>query len=169
MIKKLLLLLYILTISLYSSTLNLSISSNPSRINPILSTDSASSEISGWIFNGLFKYNKDGKVVVDLANEYRFKNKTTLIIKLNQNILWHDGVELTSKDIVFTYNMINNPKIYTPSTASFSKVQSVKALDKYSIEIKYKEPYFKALEIWMIGISLHGYVYYFFKYQYLYL
>ncbi|MEA3553125.1 MAG: peptide-binding protein [Campylobacterota bacterium] len=149
---KIFLQLLLFTNLLYSSTLNLSISSNPSRINPILSTDSASSEISGWIFNGLFKYDKDGNVVVDLAKDYKFKDNKTLIVNLKENIKWHDGVNLTSQDILFTYNMINNPKIYTPTTSSFTKVKSVKIINKYSLEIKYSEPYFKSLEIWMIGI-----------------
>ena len=148
---------FIILVSLFftflvSSTLNLSISSNPSRINPILSTDSASSEISGWIFNGLFKYDKDGNVVNDLASSYIFKDKTTLIVTIKQNIKWHDNIDFTASDVVFTFKTINNPKIYTPTTSSFKKVKSVKALDQYTLEIKYTEPYFKALEIWMVGI-----------------
>ena len=69
--------------SAYSSTLNLSLSSNPSRINPVLSTDSVSSEIESWIFNGLFKYDKDGNPTVDLAKSYNFETKTKLIIRLS--------------------------------------------------------------------------------------
>jgi len=152
MLKKSILIYLIFITILNSSTLNLSISSNPSRINPILSTDSASSEISNWIFNGLFKYDKDGNVVVDLAQTYKFIDNKTLIVNLKENVKWHDGVNFTAKDILFTFNMINNPKIYTPTTTSFTKVESVKILSKYSLEIKYSEPYFKALEIWMIGI-----------------
>ena len=152
MLKKSILIFLIFITTLYSTTLNLSISSNPSRINPILSTDSASSEISNWLFNGLFKYDKDGNVVVDLAKEYKFKDNKTLIVNLKENIKWHDGVNLTAKDILFTFNIINNPKIYTPTTTSFTKVESVKILNKYSLEIKYSQPYFKALEIWMVGI-----------------
>jgi len=145
--------IYFLSIfTLYSSTLNLSISSNPSRINPILATDSASSEIAGWIFNGLFKYNKDGKIVCDLAQSYKFIDKTTLLVTLKKNILWHDGVKFDANDVVFTYDTINNPKIYTPITSSFKKIKSVKLIDRYTLEIKYFQPYFKALEIWLTGI-----------------
>ena len=51
--------LFFLFISLsFSSTLNLAISSNPSRINPILATDSASGEISNWIFNDFLNMTK---------------------------------------------------------------------------------------------------------------
>ncbi len=142
----------LLLVSLYSSTLNLSISSNPSRINPILSTDSASSEITDWIFNGLFKYDKDGNVVCDLAKSYSFKTPTKLIIKLKENVKWHDGHKFTANDVVFTYNMINSPKVFTPSKSSFEKVKNIKAIDDLTLEITYIQPYFKALEIWMSGI-----------------
>ena len=139
-------------INLYSSTLNLAISSNPSRINPILATDSASSEISQWIFNGLFKYDKNGNIVVDLAKSYNFRTPTNLIVKLKQNVKWHDNFPFTAKDVVFTFNTINSPKVFTPSKSSFEQVISVKALDKFTLEIIYKKPYYKALEIWLTGI-----------------
>ena len=137
---------------LNASTLNLSISSNPSRINPILSTDSASSEISQWIFNGLFKYDKDGNVVCDLAKSYDFKTPTSLVVKLRQDIKWHDGNKFTADDVIFTYNMINSPKVFSPTKSSFEKVQNIKKIDAYTVEITYKQPYFKALEIWLTGL-----------------
>ena len=155
LVKKIFLLFtlhFLLFTFLDANTLNLSMSSSPSRLNPILANDSASSEVSDWLFNGLFKYNKDGKVVVDLAKSYNFNSNTKLIIKLRKNVLWHDGKKFTSKDVVFTYNSIKNPKIYTTILSNFIKVKSVKALDDYTIEVIYNEPYFKALEIWMVGI-----------------
>jgi len=127
-------------------------SSSPSRLNPILANDSASSEISDRLFNGLFKYDKDGNIKTDLAKSYKFEGNTKLIIKLKKDILWHDGVNFTSKDVVFTYNSIKNPKIFTTIVSNFIKVKSVKAIDNYTVEIIYSEPYFKALEIWMVGI-----------------
>jgi len=149
--KFLLTLIFLFTTS-YCSTLNLSISSNPSRINPILATDSASSEIANWIFNGLFKYDKNGKIVCDLAKSYQFTDETTLIVKLKQNVKWHDGAKFTAQDVLFTYNTILSPKVFTPQSDSFKKVKSLEIIDDFTIKIKYKEPYFKALNIWMGGI-----------------
>jgi len=149
---KIIIVLSILFTNLFSSTLNLSISSNPSRLNPILSTDSVSSEIESWIFNGLFKYDKDGNIIGDLASSYRFIDDLTLEIKLRKNVTWHDGEKFTAQDVLFTYEMIHNPKIYTPLTSSYKKVDSVTIQDEYTIIVHYKEAYFKALEIWMVGI-----------------
>lgn len=137
---------------LYASTLTLSISSSPIRINPILSNDSASSEIADWLFNGLFKYDKDGNIALDLAKNYEFKDDTTLIVKLRQDVLWHDGARFSADDVIFTYETIISPKIFTSITSTYKVVKSVKKLDDFTIQIEYKEPYFKALEIWMIGM-----------------
>ncbi|AXX91220.1 peptide ABC transporter substrate-binding protein [Malaciobacter molluscorum LMG 25693] len=150
--KKTILLFFLITNLLVASTLNLSISSSPSKLNPILSNDTASTEISQWLFNGLLKYDKDGNIIPDIAKSFKFTNKTTLIIKLKKHVLWHDKKEVTSKDIIFTYNTIINPKIYVSFRSNYNKVKSVKALDKYTVEIKYTEPYFKALEIWLVGL-----------------
>lgn len=140
-------------ISLNAATLHLNTSSNPSRLNPLLATDSGSSEIVGFIFNALVKYDKDGtKIVGDLAKSYVFENDTTLIFELHEGVKWHDGVEFTAEDVVFTYELIHSPRVVTPYVSSFRMVKSVKALDKYRVKVIYKKPYFKALETWMMQI-----------------
>ena len=146
------LILLLLPFWLFASSLHLSISSNPSRINPILATDSASGEISSWIFNALVKYDKNGKVVPELADSFNFLDDTTLIFKLKRGVKWSDGKEFTAKDVLFTYQLITSPKIFTPYSSDFKDVKSVKIIDKYTIKVKYKHPYFKAVEIWMMGI-----------------
>ena len=144
---------FLLSLELFSSTLHLATSSNPSRLNPILATDSSSSEITNYIFNGLVKYDKtNAKIIGDLAKEFYFENNTTIIFKLKDNVKWHDGEEFSAKDVVFTYETIISPKISTPYSAEFRFVKSVKALDKLTLRVIYKKPYFKSLEAWSMGI-----------------
>ncbi len=139
--------------SLQASTLHLSLSSNPSRLNPLLSTDSASGEITSFLFNGLVKWDKyQKKIIPDLAESFFFKDEKTLVFRLRKNVKWHDGEPFTADDVVFTYKTIISPTIATPYATSFRFVKSVKKLDDYSVEVRYKKPYFKALETWMMGI-----------------
>ncbi len=145
--------LLFLFVSLHASTLHLATSTNPSRLNPLLATDSSSAEISDFIFNALVKYDKDSSTVIgDLAESFKYENNTTLIFKLRPNIKWQDGVKFSSKDVVFTYNLINSKDVISPYTAEFRMVKSVTALDERTIKVVYKKPYFKALETWMMGI-----------------
>ncbi|MEA1955502.1 MAG: peptide-binding protein [Campylobacterota bacterium] len=147
------LLLIFLSLNLLASTLHLATSTNPARLNPILATDSSSSEIAGFLFNGLVKYDKDASTIVgDLADEFYYENNTTLIFKLKKNVTWHDGDKFDAKDVRFTYESIISPKVVTPYSAGFRFVNSVEVVDDYTIKVVYKQPYFKALETWMMGI-----------------
>ncbi len=138
---------------LLASTLHLSTSSNPARLNPLIATDSASSSISGFLFNALVKYDDSGqKIIGDLAQSYRFITPTLIEFKLRQGVKWHDGKPFTAKDVVFTYDLIRSPKTITPYATDFRVVKEVKALDDYTVRVTYEKPYFKALEIWMMGI-----------------
>ena len=142
----------LMALSLNASEIHRSISSSPNRVNPLLATDSASGEIAGWIFNGLVKFDKNAKIVADLAKSWRFEDNKTLIFNLKDNVKWHDGKPFSAKDVIFTYNLLNSKNITTPYSSDFKEVTSVEAIDNYTIKVKYKQPYFKALSIWMMGI-----------------
>ena len=142
-----------ITWNLFANTLHLATSTNPARLNPLLATDSSSSQIAGFIFNGLVKYNKDStEIIGDLASKFYFENDRTLVFELKKNVYWHDGEKFTSKDVLFTYETLLSPKISSPYSANFRFVQEVKIIDEYTLKVIYKQAYFKALETWMMGI-----------------
>ena len=140
------------SIALAASYLHLALGSNIGRLNPILATDSSSGEITGWLFASLISYDRDAKIRPEIAKSYKFLDDTTLLFELRQDALWHDGAQITADDVVFTYKTINSPKVFTPYAEEFRKVSSVQAVGKFKVLVKYKEPYFKALESWMMPI-----------------
>jgi len=143
----------IIYLHLYSSTLHLATSANPSRLNPLLATDASSSDIASFLFNGLVKYDKDSSTIIgDLATDFYYENNTTLIFKLNSHVKWHDGKEFTAKDVIFTYNVLMSDKVSSPYSANFRFVKSVEEVNRFTVKVRYKKPYFLALETWMMGI-----------------
>ncbi len=123
------------------------------RLLPLLASDSASGDISGWIFNGLTKYDKNIKVTGDLAESWDISpNGLQIIFHLRKGVLWHDGVEFTADDVVFTYNTVIDPKVPTPYSSIYGPVKEVEALDKYTVKVTYSEPFAPALESWGMGI-----------------
>ena len=138
---------------MFASTLHLSTSSNPARLNPLIATDSASGEIANFIFNALVKYDASGQNVIgDLAQSYTRISPTVIEFKLRHGVKWHDGQPFSADDVVFTYNLITSPKVMSPYSTDFRVVKEVRALDAYTVRVSYTKPYFKALEIWMMGI-----------------
>lgn len=145
--------LLLLASLLGASTLHLTTSANPARLNPILATDSSSAEIAGFIFSALVKYDKDLKEVVgDLAESYTFVDEKTLLFRLRRDVFWHDGVKFTAQDVLFTYETLLSKDVASPYSMAFRFVDRVEIIDEYTLKVFYKEPYFKALETWMMGI-----------------
>ena len=150
---KYLFLYIVFTLSLFASTLHLSTSSNPARLNPLIATDSASGEIANFIFNSLVKYDASGQNVIgDLAQSYKRISPTVIEFKLRHGVKWHDGKPFSADDVVFTYNLIISPKLMSPYSTDFRVVKEVRAMDDYTVRVTYTKPYFKALEIWIMGI-----------------
>jgi peptide/nickel transport system substrate-binding protein len=128
-------------------------SADAKRLLPLLATDSASGDISGWIYNGLTKYDKNIKVTGDLAESWDISpNGLQIIFHLRKGVLWHDGAEFTSDDVLFTYDRVIDPKTPTPYGSNFGPVKAVEVIDKYTVKIVYKEPFAPALESWGMGI-----------------
>lgn len=147
-----LLFLFFFLFSLHASTLHLSLSGYPARLNPLLATDSTSSAIAGWIFDGLLKYDKNGNIVPAMAESFHFESDTQLVITLQKGLVWQDGAPVTAEDVVFTWQTAVSPKIFTPYSSSFRTVKNVEALDPLTVKITYTKPYFKALETWMMPL-----------------
>jgi peptide/nickel transport system substrate-binding protein len=137
----------------YPNTITIGLLSDAKRLLPLLASDSASAEISGYIFNGLTKYDKDIKIIGDLAESWDISpDGLKIIFHLRKGVKWHDGAELTTEDVLFTYKTVTNPNIPTPYSSIYGPVKKVEVLDRYNIKITYKEPYAPALESWGMGI-----------------
>ncbi|MDR2635540.1 MAG: peptide-binding protein [Campylobacteraceae bacterium] len=134
------------------ASLHIGMSANPSRINPILSTDTVSSEIAQYIFNSLITYDENASIKLELAKSYRFLDNKTVLFTLRDDVFWSDGESFSARDVIFTYETIISPKVFTPYAESFRHVEKVEAVDNLSVKVTYKYPYFAALETWTIGI-----------------
>lgn len=56
-------------------------------------------------------------------------------IKLRSNAYWHDGVQLTAKDVAYTVNLMKNPDARSPLRINWLDV-SVKAVDATTVEFQ---------------------------------
>lgn len=137
----------------YPNTFTIGISADAKRLLPFLASDSASADISGYIFNGLTKYDKNIKLVGDLAESWDVSpDRLTITFHLRKGVRWHDGVEFTSEDVLFTYRIVTDPKTPTPYGSNYGPVSKVEAPDRYTVKVTYKEPFVPAIEAWGMGI-----------------
>ena len=121
----------------------------PSNLIPILSSDSASSDIAGHVYNGLVRYDKNLKLEGDLAKSWEVsKDGLTITFHLRHGVKWHDGQPFTSRDALYTYRVTIDPKTPTAYSEDFKQVESAQALDPYTFRVRYGKPFAPALASW---------------------
>ncbi len=124
-----------------------------STLIPILASDSASHSVAGLIYNGLIKYDKNLKIVGDLAESYQVSpDGLTITFKLRRNVTWHDGKPFTSRDVLYTYRVIIDPKTPTAYSEDFKQVAAVTAADAHTVVVRYARPYAPSLASWGVAI-----------------
>lgn len=124
-----------------------------STLIPILATDSSSHAVAGQIYNGLVKYDKNLNLVGDLAESFSISSDgLEIIFSLRRGVKWHDGASFTSRDVLYTYRVIIDPKTPTAYSEDFKQVKRVEALDDHTVKVTYAAPFAPALASWGTSI-----------------
>lgn len=78
--------------------------------NPLYASSGVDSSVSRLVFSSLLKHDENNKLTGDLAESWSIDSSERIYtVKLKPGLQWHDGKPLTSKDVVFTYQLIQNP------------------------------------------------------------
>jgi len=119
----------------------------PRFINPIYGeTNDIDRTLIDLIYSGLMAYDKNGKIVNDMASSYTVSDDgKTYNFQLKDNIFWQDGKPLTADDIIFTIKTIQNSDYKSPLRANWLGVEAEKTSDK-SLNFILKTPYNSFLE-----------------------
>jgi len=120
-----------------------------SNLIPMLASDSTSHDISGLIFNGLVKYDKNLKLVGDLAESWGVsQDGLTITFRLRQGVKWEDGKEFTAEDVMFGFKTITNPNTRTAYAGDFKEVKEAEVVDRHTFRVTYKRPFAPGLSSW---------------------
>lgn len=111
-----------------------------SNASPIFATSSVDTSVSKLLFSGLLRYNEKGALVGDLAESWSTDSTGAIYtIKLRPNIRWHDGERVTSADVAYTIETIQNPDTKSPYNLSWQGV-AVSAPDDLTVVMTLPNP-----------------------------
>jgi peptide/nickel transport system substrate-binding protein len=123
----------------------------PVTLDPITSNDMVSLRLSELIFNGLTTINEKQEVVPDLAQRAEFSDDgRQYTFYLRKDVTWHpkegeSPVPFTADDVIFTYNIMMNPKTITPLKIRYEFIKSVEKIDDFTVRFTLKRPILNAL------------------------
>lgn len=126
---------------------------HPQYINPILSqTNDVDMDLTRLLFSSLFHQSKDQRLEPDLVSDYQISDdQLTYTFYVRRDAYWHDGVPLTTDDIIFTIQAIQDPNWQSPLEPSMRGVTAAK-IDDYTLTLTLKEPFAPFLSSLTFGI-----------------
>ena len=122
----------------------------PTTLNPLTATDVYEGIVNKTIYQSLLERdNRTLNLVPYLAESWESSpDRLSYLFTLRKGIYWHDGVRLTSEDVVFTYRSLMNTEVDAPHLRTYIKdLKEVIALDDRRVRFTFSKPYFLSLEI----------------------
>ena len=106
------------------------------------------------MFDGLVTRDNTSGVHLELAEELNWLDDVTLEVQLRQGVLFHDGVEMTANDVVFTFeriigeNMIEYPEAHTsPRKGLISPLESIEKTGDYTVVMHFSAVWPAAMQM----------------------
>ena len=124
-----------------ADVLSVVIRASPNNLDPRLGTDENSQRVAQLVFSQLMTIDTQLRIVPGLAARLDNPDPLTNIAYLRHGVKFHDGHELTAKDVVYTFGSLLDPDFVSPRKGAYRMLDSVKALDDYTVEFKLKEPF----------------------------
>jgi peptide/nickel transport system substrate-binding protein len=123
-----------------------------SNLNPIFAENDNEKALSRLMYLGLFTYDKDGVLQMDLLDKYTVSaDNKNYEFTLGSEAKWSDGREITTDDVVFTMGAIGDAALASPYRKSFAKV-AVEKVDEKRFKARTSLPQGAFLDLLTMGI-----------------
>ncbi len=118
------------------------------HLNPAISDENVGLDLEQLMFEGLLRFNDKFELEPCLAERWTVsKDGKVITFYLRKGVKWHDGVEFTAADVLFTYKVFTDPATNTPYGSLYQDIKEVDVVDPYTVRVYYKKIYAPALAL----------------------
>jgi len=113
----------------------------PNSLHPLKANDEGTARIGQLMYDSLMDNGDDLRAHPRLAERIEMPDPTSYVVHLRRGVTFHDGHELTSRDVVFTFTRFLDPAFVSPFKGAFTVMSAVRALDEYTVVFSLKAPF----------------------------
>ncbi len=117
------------------------IESTPGTLDPRYAADVHAVRMLPLLFHGLLAPEPTGAFRLDLAERWERPDPLTHVFRLRAGVRFHDGTELTARDVVATYRYVMDPANGCPGSGALEPVASVEADGARTVVFRLKRVY----------------------------
>jgi peptide/nickel transport system substrate-binding protein len=122
-------------------TLVIALPGSPAGIDPRLATDAYGEQVLQMTHAFLIKMDAAGNPVPDLAESWEERSPTEILFRLRKGARFHNGREVTSADVRYTFEWILDPGNRSPHRATYENIAMIETPDAHTIVFRLNEPF----------------------------
>ncbi len=92
------------------------------------------------VYEGMFSYDEENQITPVLVEKWMKRDELTWIIRLREDVKWHNGEKFTASDVKYTIDLLINDEIESVYKSNVENISSVQEMDEKTVEITLKEP-----------------------------
>jgi peptide/nickel transport system substrate-binding protein len=124
-----------------TKSLNFALAGNPDTLDPHKTSGTLTFQTIKSIYDTLAEPDTSGKLIPALAERWEVSSDAlTWTFYLRQNVVFHNGQKLTSKDVKATLDRIIDKATASPKAKEFSSISAIETPDDSTVVLKLKEP-----------------------------
>ena len=124
---------------------------DPESLNPLTSSDAASSSVLGWIMPTLLTLDNETlepRPVIARELPEISEDKLVYTFRLREDVTFPDGSPVVAEDLIFTLKTLKNPRVLAPHLRNyFNSVVDATAVDPHTLRIDMRERYFRNIYV----------------------
>ncbi|MBA3638902.1 MAG: ABC transporter substrate-binding protein [Acidobacteria bacterium] len=109
-------------------------------MDPRVAGDEASQKVHQLVYSSLVQIDDKLRIVPDVAESLEQPDSLTYVARLRKGVLFHNGRELTSADVVYTFRSLIDPD-FRGRTGAYRLLGAVDAIDSHTVKFTLKEPF----------------------------
>jgi peptide/nickel transport system substrate-binding protein len=113
----------------------------PNSLHPLKANDEGTARVGQLMYESLMDTGDDLRAHPRLAERLETPDPQTFVAHLRHGVRFHDGHELTSRDVVYTFSRLLDPAFVSPFKGAFTSMTGVRALDDYTVAFSLKAPF----------------------------
>lgn len=118
----------------------IAMANGPTNLDSGVGLDESSQKIHQLLYRSLLKINDDLQVVPDLAVRFEARDPQTYEAEIPPGVLFHDGREMTSLDVVYTFRRFLDPSFSSGRKGAYRNLAAVYAENRYTVSFHLREP-----------------------------
>lgn len=123
------------------NVITLAVFASPANFDPRVGTDEVSQKVYQLIYDNLLNLDEQLRVGPGLASRWEQPDARTYVVHLRQGVRFHDGHELTSADVVYTFSSLLDKSFVSARKGAYTLLDRVEAIDRHTVRFALKQPF----------------------------